>query len=488
MISEPADDPESSHTVATEVHGKQPTVSQRSEKSTERQVSVHVRSAASSPQGVHKKKARVEPDAENLNRDLTSAITPNTKKRDAPPGQAQARGATRNHGMSVIDENSLEQTQESAAEAQRTPAGSRKKTRITVVQKEQQTPSKGTRIVTQGQQTMTEDHSNFNQLDRTEELNSVSSDEHQQQKIEIMQSLHRIEPAEQQESKTNSGMFSPGLVVSRNLEKFESKYSSMQETLGSQGHDKTHSSIMRANERIDAYYNIVPNPKPVFRKSVLEEVKESKEEVKIFQTNAAVLHPRHNIEHFTEGTQTDQAGFVSLACQLFLSELKAQILEHSVYKEDTQFKELIKQAEHIIKKIKNKAASYTGLVGGSGHGCGSPYGPSVLTFLPSQPSPFVHNENHERSWHFDVSSSPNRPNRKAKLFMNVLRVQENNSQQKDAAIESFQSTVNSQLIGAKNSGGSEDFIGIGSSSPLYEMAKKIEISQNNLCAENKIEE
>lgn len=211
----------------------------------------------------------------------------------------------------------------------------------------------------------------------------------------------------------------------------------MQETLGSQGHDKTHSSMMRANERIDAYYNIVPNPKPVIRKSVLEEVKEGKEEGQIFQANAITLHARHHIERLSACTQTDQTGFVTLACQLFLAELKAQILEHSIYKEDTKFKELIKQAEHIIKKIKNKALSASGLVGGSGHGQGSPYGPAVMTFLPSQPSPFVHAEKSERSWHFDVSSSPNRKERKGKLFMNVLRVQENASQSKDIAIESF---------------------------------------------------
>lgn len=187
------DEPESPHTVATELVGKQPAASQRSEKSTERQVSVHIRSNASSPQGLHKKKARPEGANDALNMDLASTITPNTKKREAAP--SPSAGATRNHGMSVIDENSLEQTQESAADA-RHSRGTSKKTRITVVQKGQRTPSKGGRIASQAQQTMTEQHSNFNHADRTEDLNSVSSDEHQQQKIEIMKSLHQIEPAE----------------------------------------------------------------------------------------------------------------------------------------------------------------------------------------------------------------------------------------------------------------------------------------------------
>ena len=62
---------------------------------------------------------------------------------------------------------------------------------------------------------------------------------------------------------------------------------------------------------------------------------------------------------------------------------------------------MLKKAEHIIIRIKNKAATPFGLVGGGGFGIDKKDIASVLAAKPMSPSRY---QPIERSWHFDVST------------------------------------------------------------------------------------
>ena len=81
--------------------------------------------------------------------------------------------------------------------------------------------------------------------------------------------------------------------------------------------------------------------------------------------------------------------------------------------EAIKFKELLKKAECIINRIKSKAATPYGLVGGSGHGTNSQFGPAVLT---NKPNPFTLPTCVRKSWHFDVSTSKEQVDRKEKVL------------------------------------------------------------------------
>lgn len=102
------------------------------------------------------------------------------------------------------------------------------------------------------------------------------------------------------------------------------------------------------------------------------------------------------------GCQTNESAFVIYAFEIFEEELNFKLQEENNLMDALKFKELLKKAEYIINRIKSKAATSYGLVGGSGHGVNSQFGPAVLT---NKPNPFTLPTCVRKSWHFDVSSS-----------------------------------------------------------------------------------
>lgn len=86
----------------------------------------------------------------------------------------------------------------------------------------------------------------------------------------------------------------------------------------------------------------------------------------------------------SENTQTDQASFVNFACEMFMRALEAEA--HNGEEEEEKYQDLLKKAEHIIIKIRSKAATSYGLVGGGGFGFGMQDIASVLASKPMSPS------------------------------------------------------------------------------------------------------
>ena len=84
---------------------------------------------------------------------------------------------------------------------------------------------------------------------------------------------------------------------------------------------------------------------------------------------------------------------------MFLMALKAEIEIDNNFEKEEKFHELLKNAEHIITRIKNNAATCYGLVGGSAMDHKAMV--SVLSAKPFSPSCY---RPIEKCWHFDTAS------------------------------------------------------------------------------------
>ena len=84
---------------------------------------------------------------------------------------------------------------------------------------------------------------------------------------------------------------------------------------------------------------------------------------------------------------------------MFLQALETEALNGE--EDEQKYQDLLKKAEHIIVRIRNKAATSYGLVGGGGFGLDKRDISAVLASKPMSPSRY---QPIERSWHFDMSS------------------------------------------------------------------------------------
>lgn len=121
----------------------------------------------------------------------------------------------------------------------------------------------------------------------------------------------------------------------------------------------------------------------------------------------------------SEITQTDNACFINFACEMFLQALEAEALHGE--EDEEKYQKLLKKAEHIIVRIRNKAATSYGLVGGGGFGLDKRDISAVLAAKPMSPSRY---QPIEKSWHFDISSKTTSvsPRRRMKLTKNTHQV------------------------------------------------------------------
>ena len=103
-------------------------------------------------------------------------------------------------------------------------------------------------------------------------------------------------------------------------------------------------------------------------------------------------------------SQTEQSQMINYACTLFMKELEDMISEEKEQEEEMKVQEIINKAQHIIVRIKNKAAPSHGL--------------SNAEFASQNPqSPVIggRRTSPNKSWHFDVGTSSQK-----KQLMNVV--------------------------------------------------------------------
>ena len=138
---------------------------------------------------------------------------------------------------------------------------------------------------------------------------------------------------------------------------------------------------------------------------------EVKKDIKVGQKKASVSKPNKQYDStkspvrvamLSELTQTDNANFVNFACEMFLQALEAEAINGE--EDEEKYQDLLKKAEHIIIRIRNKAATSYGLVGGGGFGLDKRDIGAVLASKPMSPSRY---QPIEKSWHFDMSTKQN---------------------------------------------------------------------------------
>ena len=106
--------------------------------------------------------------------------------------------------------------------------------------------------------------------------------------------------------------------------------------------------------------------------------------------------------------QTDELHLLNYACDLFLQELKRTIEEELKSNEEGVFQDLLKKAMYIINRIKSKAATAGGAIGGGAIASAvlPASSPAIVGSLPM--SPVIGNQRQlspPKSWHFDVSNT-----------------------------------------------------------------------------------
>ena len=87
-----------------------------------------------------------------------------------------------------------------------------------------------------------------------------------------------------------------------------------------------------------------------------------------------------------------------------MQELHDIIVEEVEQEQEMKFQELLSKAQHIIVRIKNKAAPSHGLIGGGGLVNAFDVGPAVVSQNPTRPVKEGLRSTPDRSWHFDIGA------------------------------------------------------------------------------------
>jgi hypothetical protein len=122
------------------------------------------------------------------------------------------------------------------------------------------------------------------------------------------------------------------------------------------------------------------------------------------------------------GTNTDEIMLLSYACDLFLRELTRIIEEELKSNQEGVFQDLLKKAMYIINRIKSKAATSAGIVGGGALASAMlPATTAAVTgTLPMSPSIGNHRQySPPKSWHFDVGNRDASEHRQVSRGSNV---------------------------------------------------------------------
>lgn len=85
-------------------------------------------------------------------------------------------------------------------------------------------------------------------------------------------------------------------------------------------------------------------------------------------------------------SQTDPSVYIRFACNLFLNEIIEAIKEEKEMREQNDFNDLLKKAEHIVNRIKSKAVGSNGIfIPGMAAMGSAAYGAGVSLNLPMTP-------------------------------------------------------------------------------------------------------